>query len=191
MGGNRKGQARKYLNTMIIFLISGLWHGASWHFAVWGVLNGILSVIGQMLRPLKKKLFGMIHIDESASSIVWIRRGIVFWLITLTWVFFRNDIQTSIIVIRRMVLFSPIRLFTPDILNICGSPVHTLLVIIAVAVFCSVQYQRKDERKYYLRFKQQPVFIQCMCLAAVIYVCVFVTLSANTTLNTEFLYFQF
>ena len=191
LGGNRKGTARKYLNTMIVFLISGLWHGASWHFAVWGVLNGVLSVIGQILRPLKKKFYEMIHVDESTSSIVWIRRVIVFWLITLTWVFFRNDIHTSFIIIRRMIWFSPIRLFTPDILNICGSPVQTLLIIIATVIFCFVQYQRKDERGYYLRFKQQPVLIQCTCLAAVICVCVFVASSASTTLNTEFLYFQF
>lgn len=36
LGGNRKGKVRKYLNTMIVFLVSGLWHGASWHFVVWG-----------------------------------------------------------------------------------------------------------------------------------------------------------
>lgn len=36
LGGNRKGKIRKYVNTMIVFLVSGLWHGASWHFVVWG-----------------------------------------------------------------------------------------------------------------------------------------------------------
>ena len=40
LGGNRKGTARKYLNVMITFLTSGLWHGASWNFVVWGGLNG-------------------------------------------------------------------------------------------------------------------------------------------------------
>lgn len=43
LGGNRKGQLRKYLNVMIVFVTSGLWHGASWHFVVWGGLKWYLS----------------------------------------------------------------------------------------------------------------------------------------------------
>lgn len=41
LGGNRKGEARRWMNMMIVFLISGLWHGASWTFVIWGALNGI------------------------------------------------------------------------------------------------------------------------------------------------------
>lgn len=39
LGGNRKGKVRKYINLMIVFLVSGLWHGAQWSFVVWGMLN--------------------------------------------------------------------------------------------------------------------------------------------------------
>ena len=41
LGGSRKGRLRKYINIMIVFLVSGLWHGASWHFVIWGCLNGM------------------------------------------------------------------------------------------------------------------------------------------------------
>ncbi len=44
LGGSRKGKARTYLNVMIVFLVSGLWHGANWTFILWGALHGILSV---------------------------------------------------------------------------------------------------------------------------------------------------
>jgi len=43
LGGNRKGKVRKYINLMIVFLTSGLWHGASWHFVVWGGYEWYLS----------------------------------------------------------------------------------------------------------------------------------------------------
>ena len=46
LGGGRKGKARKYLNKMIVFLISGLWHGVSLSFVVWGGLNGLYQIIG-------------------------------------------------------------------------------------------------------------------------------------------------
>lgn len=45
LGGNRKGTARTYLNLMIVFLLSGLWHGAGWNYIVWGALHGVLYVI--------------------------------------------------------------------------------------------------------------------------------------------------
>lgn len=45
LGGNRKGEARTYLNLMIVFLLSGLWHGAGWNYIVWGALHGVLYVI--------------------------------------------------------------------------------------------------------------------------------------------------
>ena len=56
LGGSRRGKIRKYINVMIVFLISGLWHGAEWHFVVWGLFNGILVVAGQMIAPRKKEI---------------------------------------------------------------------------------------------------------------------------------------
>ena len=52
LGGSRKGKLRKQINTFIVFFCSGLWHGAAWHYVVWGVLNGLLSILEDILRPL-------------------------------------------------------------------------------------------------------------------------------------------
>ena len=49
LGGNRKGRARTYLNIMIVFLVSGIWHGAGWTFLVWGFMHGALSVVQRAL----------------------------------------------------------------------------------------------------------------------------------------------
>lgn len=61
LGGNRKGTIRMYANTFLVFLISGLWHGAAWTFVVWGCLHGIAMVISKALARLKivlPKTFG-------------------------------------------------------------------------------------------------------------------------------------
>lgn len=50
LGGNRKGVLFTYLNIFIIFLVSGLWHGASWTFVVWGCLNGIFLIINKLVK---------------------------------------------------------------------------------------------------------------------------------------------
>ena len=54
LGGNRKGTCRKYINLMIVFCISGLWHGASWNFVIWGALNGFYQMFGALFAPVRK-----------------------------------------------------------------------------------------------------------------------------------------
>lgn len=52
LGGNRNGRHRKYLNILIVFGVSGLWHGASWNFIVWGLLHAIYQIIGDIKQYL-------------------------------------------------------------------------------------------------------------------------------------------
>ena len=56
LGGSRKGVYRKYVNKMIVFLLSGLWHGADFSYVVWGALNGAYQIIGEILMPLRSKI---------------------------------------------------------------------------------------------------------------------------------------
>lgn len=61
LGGNRKGKFRTYLNVIIVFTVSGLWHGASWNFVIWGFLNGVfLAVFDKTFHLNPKNLFGNI-----------------------------------------------------------------------------------------------------------------------------------
>ncbi len=55
LGGNRKGQARMYWNLMIVFLLSGLWHGAGWTYLIWGAMNGTLYVITRFWQRLREE----------------------------------------------------------------------------------------------------------------------------------------
>ena len=54
LGGNRKGKKRTYLNRMIVFLLTGLWHGANWTFVLWGLYNGVLFFIESAIPAVKK-----------------------------------------------------------------------------------------------------------------------------------------
>ena len=56
LGGSRCGAARTYLNIMIVFLVSGIWHGASWTFIAWGILHGILNCLTRVFNKSYEKL---------------------------------------------------------------------------------------------------------------------------------------
>ena len=81
LGGSRKGNFRTYLNIMIVFTVSGLWHGANWTFIVWGMLHGIGQVIN--------RLFNMKKTESLVKNfLLWL---LCFLFINFTWVIFRAD----------------------------------------------------------------------------------------------------
>lgn len=93
LGGNRKGPFRTTLNSIITFLVSGIWHGANWTFAIWGLLNGVgLAVEKTYYKKLSEK-----KILKAIYPIF------VFIFVNLCWVFFRaNSLQDAIICYRLM-----------------------------------------------------------------------------------------
>ncbi|MDR6195007.1 MBOAT family protein [Siphonobacter sp. SORGH_AS_0500] len=86
LGGSRVSPVRQYINRFIVFLVSGIWHGASWNFVIWGVLHGFYQTMGQ----LRDRFMDRQGITVPSAS--WYRGlqiVLTFGLITLTWVFFR------------------------------------------------------------------------------------------------------
>lgn len=79
LGGNRKGQIRTYINIMIVFLVSGIWHGANWTFVFWGMCHGLFLVITRRFQ----KFFTNLH-----PALNWI---LTFSFVNIMWVFFRAD----------------------------------------------------------------------------------------------------
>ena len=84
LGGNRVSKPRWYLNLFLVFLISGLWHGANVTFIIWGALHGVYLILGLLLEPLENKYFKNNGVFASM-----LKRLFVFALVAFAWVFFR------------------------------------------------------------------------------------------------------
>lgn len=85
LGGNRVGEGRAYVNRFIVFLTSGLWHGASWNFIIWGGLHGLYLVAASN----RDKYFKRWNLTFPTSTwYVYLQTIITFLLVMLTWVFF-------------------------------------------------------------------------------------------------------
>lgn len=94
LGGSRAGRTRQYLNLMLVFIASGLWHaglgyGVGWTFLVWGALNGGYQWAGLATRPLWRRLGA--KLPRVAQSGAWtaVRVLVTFHLVAITWIFFR------------------------------------------------------------------------------------------------------
>lgn len=121
LGGNRKGTARKYFNIMVVFLVSGLWHGASWSFVVWGGLNGLYQVIGEVTRPLRDRMKTAIGICRDNRGWQVLQVLITFVLVDFAWIFFRaNNMENAVTVLRSIfTVHNPQILFDGSLLG-CG-----------------------------------------------------------------------
>ena len=86
LGGSRKGRLRQYANLLTTFLVSGLWHGADWHFVLWGGLHALYQIAARLSAPLRRR----INLGRGEMA-AWARRLCTFSLVTLAWVFFRAD----------------------------------------------------------------------------------------------------
>lgn len=89
LGGNKKGKVRKYLNQIIVFCVSGLWHGAMWSYVIWGGLNGLFLVIGEATLGIRTMIKERLHWKQGIASNKIISALITFLLIDFTWIFFR------------------------------------------------------------------------------------------------------
>lgn len=89
LGGNRCGRLRRHWNILVTFLVSGLWHGASWHFVVWGGLHGVFQIIAAETGPYRDMLYERTHTKCTSFSFRFGQVAATFVLTTFAWIFFR------------------------------------------------------------------------------------------------------
>lgn len=116
LGGNRKGKMRTYLNVLCVFLISGLWHGASWMYVIWGALHGVASVIN---RIFKKQISKM---NRVAS---WI---ILFAFLNFTWIFFRASSLNDAFMMIKKIGSCQFGALSPEMISAVLTPEIAMLI---------------------------------------------------------------
>jgi len=99
LGGNRRGDMRRYANLMTTMVLGGLWHGAGWGFIVWGALHGLYLSINHLTANIKLP-FG-----------AWLWRGVTLFCVAVAWVFFRAPtLESAASMLRPMFFFNGISL---------------------------------------------------------------------------------
>lgn len=189
LGGNRKGTLRKYINTMVVFLLSGLWHGAEWSFIVWGCLNG-LYIIAEYIA---KNIFT--HKPDIDRFSTHLRRRIVtFVLVDFAWLFFlMPDLPSAFEMIHHAVTHPGIReLFNLRFLDLFPN-IKTFAIILfslyALLWIDTILYQTKTSFTAFF-FKQSSAF---RWLVSIVAICIIIFFGAygDNYEQTQFIYFQF
>ncbi len=193
LGGNRKGKWKKYRNIMIVFLTSGLWHGANWTYVIWGGLNGLFQVIGaqtETLRNTCKKRLGM----KTESGSWKLFSGIVtFFLIDFTWIFFRADsVEAAVTMISRLFAsFNPWVLADGTLYTLGLSMIDFWIAVLSSCILLTVDilHRRGVEIRQWI-LNQNLCFRWILYYAAIFSVLIFGFYGPNYD-AAQFIYFQF
>ena len=94
LGGNRKGKIRTYFNNIVVFFISGIWHGANWTFILWGMMHGFAMILNKIVNEKIKRI---------PKIFLWI---ITFGFVNVAWLLFRADsVRQFLFIIKNFAFF--------------------------------------------------------------------------------------
>ncbi len=134
LGGNRRGRSRQLVNLLIVFLVSGLWHGAEWTFVLWGFLHGIYRIIGDLTYKKREKLYVRMGIDTTSRPVRMFRTAVTFVLVCFAWIFFRaNNTSQLILILKRLFTTFGASTFASELgITVSGALIMILAIVIMV-----------------------------------------------------------
>ena len=176
LGGNRKGKGRKYLNLMIVNMVSGLWHGANITYVIWGTLNGLFNVLGAVTLSARTKIAGILKVNVNLLLHRILKIFVTFFLFAFSFIFFRaQSIGDAIKGIKSIFTGFDARVITDGSLYNCGlDKANFILMLLCIVVLIAVDICNKNKlciRGYILK-QAMPVRIVIFTLS-ILFILVF------------------
>lgn len=214
LGGSRVSTARHCFNFMVVMGVSGFWHGAAWHYVVWGLMHGVYQSIGLLTTPIRRKILVLCKLGSYDNTIKgglrikrpwqFVKIAITFMLFIFAAIVFRANNMSDYAVALQKLLLIP-----GEIVSIFTAGAHGFIeafrsvfvldesmsgygikhfagAMLLVFLLLLVDFITRKERGYDI-IKRQPVVIRWLCY----YALVFAILFLSVTGKTEFVYFQF
>jgi alginate O-acetyltransferase complex protein AlgI len=187
LGGNRVSIPRWYLNLFIVFLVSGLWHGANWTFVIWGALHGFYLVAALITQNLRNKVSAIFRFGK----LPFLQTLITFVLVDFAWIFFRADTHRAFYIAKHIFtgwleIFQ--NLLSGDaILQNIGLPPGEIVFSILLILFLEAVHYIQSRKNLLSAFLAKPAFLRW----SVYYALIFIIMVFGVFQNRDFIYFQF
>lgn len=159
LGGNRKGLSRQLINISIVWILTGLWHGASWNFVMWGVYYGIILIIEKL---------GLLKVLEKCPAVVGHIYSLI--LIVIGWVIFAVDDMGKVAVYLGMMLGSS-QIFIDDAFVYFFESRIWLLIACVIGstplpkIVCSIIAEKLEDREVLLGTIETVLFMGIFALS--------------------------
>lgn len=191
LGGSQKGYYRTYLNLFIVFVVSGLWHGAAVTFIIWGAIHGLILIIEKALFKKKQKVFNALGLAKQNVSNHIFFSLITFGIVCVAWVFFRaNNLGNAWHIISGMFLdFNVSSVFLNDtyLIGFKSNEFKLLCLAIGLLFFAEIYHKKHN---LILFFNNQSHVFRWSFYMILVYIIIIFGIYGNTEVS-EFIYFQF
>lgn len=193
LGGNRKGVFRKYLNLMLVFLASGLWHGANWTYIIWGCLNGSYQVIGNLLAPIRNKINLFLHMNSNTLSHKLLRIILTFMLIDFSWIFFRADsLYSSLYIVKSIFSADNPGILFDGSLYQCGlNQRNFILMLFCIVILFLADFCKYRNIKISSIMLKQKIWMRWLIIALSVCAILVFGIWGSGYNEANFIYFQF
>jgi len=183
LGGNRVSQPRLYLNLLLVFLVSGLWHGARWTFVTWGALHGLYMVLGVALAAPWLHLRTRLQDRRWPMVLNTVQIVVVFHLVLFAWIFFRARTMPEAIYITTHLFPAWPWTLNSTTLHVGAIPLAVLgLAIVGMALIEQLR------RRHQLRLTMEPFWWRWSAYYLLV-ACILLFGELNR--QGQFIYFQF
>ncbi|MFP4697984.1 MAG: MBOAT family O-acyltransferase [Eubacteriales bacterium] len=192
LGGSRVRIPRFFFNVFITFLISGLWHGASWTFVIWGAIHGIYQIVGYITRPVKVRLINFVKLNRVPRILGFFQIVITFILVCFGWVFFRaNNLNDALFIIKNLFnqseQWTDLNYVYEVIINMGVNLIEMLSIALSILILIMIQWLSRKESIHERLLKVNFIVRWSFYYIILIYV---LTMGVFYNAN-EFIYFQF
>lgn len=194
LGGSRCSNLRNKLNLMIVFIVSGLWHGANWTYMAWGGLHGGYQIVGNLLEPLRKKIIKATNMNIDCFSYRFGRGIITFILVCFAWIFFRAETITDAwnIIVRMVTNIDLWSIFNGSIYDLGLARQEFNILIISMAILFIVDFVKYSSHKNLdeALFDQNLWFRWTVLIGLIMWIIIFGMYGPSFDAQA-FIYFQF
>ncbi len=194
MGGSRCSKPRRHFNLMVTFLVSGLWHGASWHYVAWGGINGVFQIVGEYVDPLYAKGAKKIHIDPEGLFYQTIQRIVTFFLFVASLIFFRATSMGESFFIFKEIFTNPqiAQLVNPSSWGIENLQLGQIIwLVIAMIALLVVDVVHEKNMHFHDILKTKTSKTRLALYATTVMFLIFSVVQTFGRSASAFLYFQF
>lgn len=194
LGGSRKGTVRKQINILVVFLASGLWHGASWNYVIWGGIHGIYHVVYDCTKKVREWINSKMKVNTNCFSYRLLQTIITFVSVVFAWIFFRSDsITNALRYIKRIIIRpTPWIMFNGEIYNLGLNRTEFNILVFAIVILILVdmlKYLRNKTLDAFL-FEQNVWFEWAVIIGLVAFIFVYGEYGPAFDAK-QFIYFQF
>jgi alginate O-acetyltransferase complex protein AlgI len=191
LGGSKKGRFRTYANLFIVFVVSGLWHGAAITFVVWGAIHGIVLMVEKALYSAKQPLYKKSYLITQNWLARLLSAIMIFSIVCLAWIFFRaNSMGDAILILKGVFTtfnWDQITLLETYKIGFTGIEIWVLLGFIALLCVAEIMHKRFN---LFRLMQKQPIVIRWSSYLVIVFT-IIVFGVYGTGIPKEFIYFQF